>query len=128
MVWSSGHGMVRYGIARHGMVSGMSWLGWHGMAWFMLWPGKAWNGILYVLAGMAWYMVWPGGHDMGKGMAWRAWHSIWLGLTMHGMEYGMTWLAWHAIWYGLVGSECYRVWSGMHTMVYGMALWVWRGI
>ena len=70
---------------------------------------------------------------MGKGMAWRAWHSIWLGLTMHSMEYGMTWLAWHAIWYGLVarnaigyGLACipwYMVWPGGYGVVYDM---VWR--
>ena len=90
-------------------------------------------------------MVWPGGHGMGKDMAWRAWHSIWYGLTMHGlmylalpgghgMVYGMAWWAWHGICYGLAGITWYRVWSGeanhgirhglaVHGMVYGMAWW-----
>ena len=49
------------------MVYGMSWLAWHG--------------IWYGLVGMAWYVVWPNGHGMvygmGKGIAWRACHSIW---------------------------------------------------
>ena len=67
-------------------------------------------------------MIWPGGHGMGKDMAWRAWHSIWYGLTM---VYGIAWRSWHDIWYGLVGMAWHMVWPGGHNMVYGMA---WRGM
>ena len=41
----------------------------------------------------------------------------------------------HGIWYGLAGMVWYIVWSGGHSMVYGMAWWAshavckaWRGM
>ena len=64
---------------------------------------------------MAWYMVWPGGHGMGKGMAWRAWHSIWYGLAM---VYGIDWLLSQSR-----VQNIQMVWPGGHGMVYDMA---WR--
>ena len=35
---------------------------------------------------------------------------------------GKAWWALHMV-HDLVGMECYMVWSGGHTMVYGMAWW-----
>ena len=56
---------------------------------------------------------------MGKGMASRAWHSIWYGLTMHGMVYGIAWRAWHGISYGLVDMAWHMVCPRGHNMVIG---------
>ena len=40
-------------------------------------------------------MVWPDGHGMVYGMALRAWHGVWYGITVkpcrHGMVYGNSW-------------------------------------
>ena len=69
------------------------------MAWYMIWPGRAWRGLWYYL----------GRHGAIYGMAWRAWHGICYGLT--------------GIWYGLADMAWYMVWAGGHDMVYGMA---WR--
>ena len=83
------------------------------MAWYKVWPCG--HGMVYVIAwrGMVWYMVWPGGHGMGKGMACRAWHSIWYGLTL---VYDIPWLAWHGIWYGLVGIAWIMAWPSGHNI------------
>ena len=74
--------------------------------------------------GMAWCMVLPGGHGMGKGMAWWAWHSIWYGLAMHGMVLWYS-LAMHGmvLWYSLAGMASYLVWPGGYGVAYGMAWW-----
>ena len=40
----------------------------------------------------------------------------------------MLWRAWHGIWYGLAGMALYRVWSGGHSIVNGMAWWASNGI
>ena len=105
MVWPGGNGMVL-----------MAWQTWHciwyglaGMAWYMLWPGRAWRGIWYYL----------GRHGIVYGMAWWAWYGICYGLT--------------GIWYGLADMAWYMVLAGGHDIVYCMAwrvmvwLMVWPG-
>ena len=74
------------------------------MAWYLVWPGRAWHGIQYYLGrhGMIYgmYVVWPGGNNM---------------------VYSMAWWAWHGIFYGLTGMAWYMLWPGGHGMVCGIA-------
>ena len=51
----------------HGMVYGIAWQAWHGIAFtcFSKFDSTCTNG-----------MVWPGGHGMTYGMAWPGGHNM----------------------------------------------------
>ena len=103
----------------------MAWRTWHG-----IWYGwQTWHCIWYGLWGMAWYMVWPGRascgiwyylgrHGMIYGMACQAWYGICYGLT--GIWYGLADMAWYMVW---PGGQWHGLWYDLagNGMVYGMA-------
>ena len=63
---------------------------------------------------MALFVVWPDGHGMVYGMAWRAWHSIWYGLKMHGIAWFMVWPCGPRMLYSMAwrASHGIKVWPG----------------
>ena len=114
-IWLYQFLVIAYLFILHGMVYGMAWQELHclwcglaSMAWYLVWPRRAWRGIRYYL----------GRHGMIYGMAWRAWHVICYGLT----SIWYSWRTWHGIWYGLAG-----IWYGVagNGMIHGMT---WRAM
>ena len=94
-----------------------------GMAWYLVWPGRAWRGIWYYLFHSHVQLLFTLGSNskLRDSMAWRTWHGIcyglagiWYGLVDNGMVYGITWqaMAWYMVW--LAGKAWCMVWPDGH--------------